>query len=138
MIIVYSMNMYYHQALPQKLHFLHGFVTQLVHLLIMYIQTYSKKNTHFCILVRPISDHQMYFCMMNENYINPKTKQKYVQIEVCNEESLEKFKAEIANAEIYARLQKDLTDDPNTNYKILSQILKIAKNRHILKKIKRV
>ena len=25
MIIVYSMKMYYHQALPQKMHFLHGF-----------------------------------------------------------------------------------------------------------------
>ena len=51
------------------------------------------EKEHTCgILVRPISDHQMYFCMMNENYIKPKTKQKYVEIEVCNQESLEKFK----------------------------------------------
>ena len=49
----------------------------------------------------------MYFCMMNGNHIKPKTKQKYLKIEVCNQESLEKFKAEIANAEIYARLQKN-------------------------------
>ena len=53
--------------------------------------------------------------MMNENYIKPKTKQKYVEIEVCNQESLEKFKTEIAHAEIYTKLKKDLTDDPNTN-----------------------
>ena len=33
-------------SFAQKLHFLHGFVTQLVHLLIIYIQTYSKKSTH--------------------------------------------------------------------------------------------
>ena len=97
------------------------------------VYTNVLEKEHTCgILVRPISDHQMYFCMRNENYIKPKTKQKYVEIEVCNEESLEKFKAEIANAEIYARLQKELTDNPNTNYKILSQILEITKNRHIV------
>ena len=88
------------------------------------------------ILVKPISDHQMYFCMINENYIKPKTMQKYVEIEVCNEESPDIFKAEIAH-EFYARLQKELTDYPKTNYKILSPKLEIAKNRHIPKKIKR-
>ena len=47
------------------------------------------EKEHTCgILVRPISDH---FCMMNENYVKPKTKQKY-EIEVCNQESLEKIK----------------------------------------------
>ena len=96
------------------------------------------EKEHTCgILVRPISDHQMYFCMMNENYIKPKTKQKYVEIEVCNQESLEKFKTEIAHAEIYTKLKKDLTDDPNTNYEMLSQILEMAKNKHIPKKVKK-
>ena len=96
------------------------------------------EKEHTCgILVRPISDHQMYFCMMNENYIKPKTKQKYVEIEVCNQESLEKFKTEIAHAEIYTKLKKDLTDDPNTNYEMLSQILEMAKNKHIPKKVEK-
>ena len=74
---------------------------------------------------------------MNENYVKPKTKQKYVEIEVCNQESLEKFKTEIAHAEIYTKLKKDLTDDPNTNYEMLSQILEMAKNKHIPKKVKK-
>ena len=53
---------------------------------------------HICgILVRPISDHQMYFCMMKENYVKPVTNQKYVEIEVCNRESLENFRKEIAD-----------------------------------------
>ena len=95
------------------------------------------EKEHTCgILVRPISDYQMYFCMMNENYIKPKTKQKYVEIEVCNQESLEKFKTEIAHAEIYTKLKKDLTDDPNTNYEMLSQILEMTKNKHIPKRLK--
>ena len=79
----------------------------------------------------------MYFCMMNENYTKPKTKQKYVEIEVCNQESLEKFKTEIAHAEIYTKLKKDLTDDPNINYEMLSQILEMANNKHIPKKVKK-
>ena len=74
---------------------------------------------HTCgILVRPISDHQMYFCILNENYIKPITKRKFVEIEECNLEALARFKTEIANSEIYDKLQKDLSTDPNENYKI--------------------
>ena len=63
---------------------------------------------HTCgILVRPISDHQMYFCRMNENYVKPSTKQKYIEVEVCNQESLENFRREIVDAEIYEKLQRD-------------------------------
>ena len=93
---------------------------------------------HICgILVRPISDHQMYFCMMKENYLKPVTEQKYVEIEVCSQESLENFRKEIADAKIYEKLQKDLSADPNANYKILSHLLKIAKKLHIPKKTKK-
>ena len=87
---------------------------------------------HICgILVRPISYHQMYFCMMKENYVKPVIKQKYVEIEVCNQESLENFRKEIADAKIYEKLQKDLSADPNANYKILSHLLEISKKLHI-------
>ena len=47
---------------------------------------------HTCgILIRTISVHQMYFCMMDENYVKPLTKQKYIEVEVCNQGSLEKL-----------------------------------------------
>ena len=75
--------------------------------------------------------------MMKENYVKPVTKQKYVEIEVCNQESLENFRKEIADAKIYEKLQKDLSADPNTNYKMLSHLLEIAKKLHIPKKTKR-
>ena len=48
------------------------------------------------ILITPISDHQMYFCTMNENFDKSKTAQKYVVIEVCNQENMDKFKNEVA------------------------------------------
>ena len=53
--------------------------------------------------------------MMKENYVKPVTKQNYVEIEVCNQESLENFRKEIADAKIYEKLQKDLSADPNAN-----------------------
>ena len=96
----------------------------------MYTNVSDKE--HICgILVRPISDLQMYFCLMTESYLKPVTKQKYVEIEVCNQESLENFRKEIADAKIYEKLQKDLSADPNANYKILSHLLEIAKKLHI-------
>ena len=62
---------------------------------------------HTCgILVRPISDHQMYFCMMNEKYVKPLTKQKYIEVEVCNQESLENFRREIVDAEMTLKLNR--------------------------------
>ena len=64
----------------------------------------------------------MYFWMIKENYVKPATKQKYVEIEVCNQESLENFRKEIADAKIYEKLQRDLSADSNANYKILSHL----------------
>ena len=75
-------------------------------------------------LGRPISDQQMYLCvcMMKENYVKTATEQKYVEIEVYVHESLEIFRKEKADAKIYEKLQKDISADPNANYKILSHL----------------
>ena len=71
----------------------------------MYTNVIDKEHT--CgILVRPISDHQMHFCIMNKNYVKPSTKQKYMEVKVCNQESLENFIREIVDADIYEKLQK--------------------------------
>ena len=93
---------------------------------------------HTCgILVRPISDHQMYFCILNENYILPITRRKFVEIEESSQEAHARIKTEIANSEIYDKLRKDLSTDPNDNYKILSEVLEKAKNIHLPKKYKK-
>ena len=94
---------------------------------------------HTCgILVRPISNHQMYFCILNENYIKPITKRKFVEIEESSQEALARFKTEIANSEIYDKLRKDLSTNPNDNYKILSEVQEKAKNIHLHKKYKKI
>ena len=53
------------------------------------------------ILITTMSDHQMYFCTMNENFERSKNAQKYAEVEVCNQENMEKFKNELANADMY-------------------------------------
>ena len=88
-------------------------------------------------LIRPISDHQMYFCVMNENYMKPAVAQKYVEIEVFNEKSIESFKDEIANLEIHNKLDKTLNRDSNHNYKIFSTLLQVAKSKYIPKRVRK-
>ena len=81
------------------------------------------------ILVQPYN-----MCAQEEapNY----TKQKFVEIEESSQEALARFKTDIANSEIYDKLQKDLSTDPNDNYKILLKVLKKAKNIHLPKNIR--
>ena len=62
------------------------------------------------------SDVFLYF--LNENYIKPITRRKFVEIEESSQEALARFKTEIANSEIYDKLRKDLSTDLNENYKI--------------------
>ena len=56
------------------------------------------------ILIRPISDHQMYFCIMNDNFVNIKTAQKYIKIEVSNQNNIDKFVKEVSDADFTVNL----------------------------------
>ena len=102
----------------------------------IYTNVLDKSHTSG-ILVRPLSDHQMYFCVMNENYIKPTTNQKYIEVEVLNEENIERFRKEIADLEIHNKLDETLDRDPNYNYEIVSTLLQNAKSKHIPKRVKK-
>ena len=103
---------------------------------IIYTNVIDKSHTSG-ILITPISDHQMYFCTMNENFDRSKNAQKYVEVEFCNQENMDKFKNEVANADLYNKLDLDINTDPNYNYEIFSKHLQAAKSKHIPKKIKK-
>ena len=79
----------------------------------------------------------MYFCTMKENFDRSRNAQKYVELEVefCNQENMDKFKNEIANDDLYNKLDLDINTDPN--YEIFSKHLQAAKSKHIPKKIKK-
>ena len=87
------------------------------------------------ILIRPISDHQMYFCVMNENFRKPVTQSNHIEVEIFNEESISNFQNKIAKLEIHNELNKNPNKDPNYNYEILSTLLQNAKSKHIPKRI---
>ena len=87
------------------------------------------------ILIRPISDHQMYFCVMNENIRKPVTQSNHIEVEILNEESISNFQNKIAKLEIHNKLDENPNKNPNYNYKILSTLLQNAKSKHIPKQM---
>ena len=95
------------------------------------------KNHTSGILVRPISDHQMYFCIMNENFVKSESAHKYIEVELCNQDNIEKFIKEVSDANIYDHFNPALNTNPNYNYKIVSELLQTAKSRHIPKKVRK-
>ena len=79
----------------------------------------------------------MYFCIMNDIFLNIKTAQKYIKIEVSNQNNIDKFVREFSDADIYSKLEPNLNTDPNHNYEILAKHLQLAKSKHIPQKIKK-
>ena len=79
----------------------------------------------------------MYFCIMNENFVKSESAQKYIEVELCNQDNVEKFIKVVSDANIYDQLNPALNRNPNYNYKILSELLQIAISRHIPKKIRK-
>ena len=79
----------------------------------------------------------MYFSIMNKNLTASKCIQKYIKIEVCSQENMDRFKIEVAHSDLYNILNQDLNRDPNYIYDILSAELQAAKNLHILRKMRK-
>ena len=91
------------------------------------------KNHTSGILIRPISDHQMCFSIINLTCNKSINATKFIEVEVCNQESINKFVKGDAN--IFNKLQKNLNTNQNHNYEILSKHLLSAKLKHIPKKV---
>ena len=102
------------------------------------VYTNAIDKSHVCgILIHPISDHQMYFCVLDETYQKLKNKPKYIEFEKLNETSMSEFKHEIENAGLNHMLDNELSADPNFNYEILAKVLQSAKVKHIPKVTKK-
>ena len=95
------------------------------------------KNHTSAVLIRPISDHQMYFSMINLSYTKLENATKFTEEEVSNQESSNKFVKEVRDANIYNKLQKNLNTNPNHNYKILSKHLFCTRLKHTPRKVKK-
>ena len=101
------------------------------------IFTNNTNHNHISgVLVRPISDHQMQFCLLPEDRSYKKDNIKTIKVKIINEATLLKIKNDVIEADIYNKLSKDIISNPNTNYDILAKALADSKEKHIPKKIK--
>ena len=74
--------------------------------------------------------------MINSNTCHSEQTKKFIEVEVCDHESIQSFVTEISNVNIYDKLQKNLNTNPKHNYEILLKHLLNAKLKHIPKKVK--
>ena len=58
-----------------------------------------------------------------------------IEVKQTSHVSIINFKNEIANSDIYSKMNKDIDSDPNINYDIIHNILKSATKQHLAPKI---
>ena len=82
-----------------------------------------------------ISDHPIILSIiLGSNYAH--SKDKFIEVESINQRTIENFRDEIINMDIYTKLDQNITSDPNENCKILLQSLLSAKNKYMPKKLR--
>ena len=86
--------------------------------------------------MRPISDHQIEFCLLSEDRSYQKDNIKTIEVEIINDATLLKPKNYVIETDIYNKLSKDINSNPSTNYDILAKALADSKEKHIPKKVK--
>ena len=85
------------------------------------------------ILVNDISDHKLIFIYEENNSYQDETIQ-FVDIEKRDELSIRNFIDELKSLNIYDQLNKDTNCNPNENYQIFSQLIELAREKHLPKK----
>ena len=71
------------------------------------------------ILIRPNPDHQLHFCIMDETYAKGINNPQNIEVEKLTNETISNFQKEIENSEVYNKLDKHMSADPNLNFNIL-------------------
>ena len=88
------------------------------------------------ILLNNISDHQIIFTYIeNMSYIMEVP--KYIEIERNDPRSMQNFVRELEELNIYDRLETPLNTNPQEKYATFLNMVNIAKNKHIPKKVVR-
>ena len=96
--------------------------------------TKHSSNSVAGILLTSLSDHFPYFISLAYSKSGKHT-DKYIEVKQTSHVSINNFKSEIANSDIYSKMNKDIDSDPNINYDIIHNILKSATKQHLAPKI---
>ena len=91
--------------------------------------TKHSSNSIAGILLTSLSNHFPYFISLAYSKSGERT-DKYIEMKQTSHVSINNFKSEIANSDIYSKMNKDIDSDPNINYDIIHNILKSATKQH--------
>ena len=67
------------------------------------------------ILVTPISDHLMQFCIFKGIYETTINLPNYIEVENMNPKSINNFKSALSKSDVYEKLDKSLDANPDSN-----------------------
>ena len=98
------------------------------------IFTNHLENNDFGILTNSISDHQMIFTYSKNNKIHKK-QNKYIEVEVNNDNSLNSLLRELESINLQDHLDFNWSPDLNVNFENFMNILTQAKQKCMPKKI---
>ena len=90
------------------------------------------------ILVTPIADHLMQFCIFKGSYEATNNLSKYIEVKNMNPKSINNLKSALSKSDVYEKLDKFLDANPDSNYDILAIVIADAKVKHIPKKTKKL
>ena len=82
------------------------------------------------ILTKQFSDHQPCFTFLNNVQLEDKPP-KYITIRIQSEQAISNFVHDITSSDVYNKLNQSPTADPNVNYNMLHDVIKLAKDKHM-------
>ena len=82
------------------------------------------------ILTKQFSVHQPCFTFLNNVQLKDKPP-KYITIRIQSEQAISNFVQDITSSDVYNKLNQSPTADPNVNYNMLHDVIKLAKDKHM-------
>ena len=93
----------------------------------------STANATSRILLNKLSDHLPCFILLDISLVNPPNP-KWIKINTQNKKAILNIISDTSASNLYNKLDKSLTTDPNLSY-IIHEVIEKAKNNHMLSKL---
>ena len=121
-----SNSFYPHITLPTRFSNNNG---TLIDNLFYRIDKYAKQPKSD-ILTKQLSDHQPCFTFLNNVQLKDKPP-KYITIRIQSQQAISNFVHDITSSDVYNKLNQSPNADPNVNYNMLHEVIKLAKDKHV-------
>ncbi len=123
-----SNSFYPHITLPTRFSNNNG---TLIDNLFCRIDRYAKQPKSG-ILTKQFSDHQPCFTFINNVGLQLKDNPpKYITIRIQSQQAISNCVHGITSSDVYNELKQSPTADPNVNYNMLHEVIKLAKDKHM-------